>query len=213
MKHALLSRLRRPIPSRHAAFAAGLRHGTAAARVTPALRAMRRLRAWTRVVLRSVQVRTEVASSPPAALAVHVDMHPVARTLLQTLRVSTASATHHRATLLLQRTESRLHTASRSLVRVERTLREAPSRPPQRMAMTLAPGPASAPRADVAPPRRDAEPPLAERPRAPAPPSAASAAAADAFALPAQELSRVTEHVIRQLDQRVLSYRERTGRI
>jgi hypothetical protein len=36
---------------------------------------------------------------------------------------------------------------------------------------------------------------------------------ARAFALPAQELSRVTDHVIRQLDQRVLSYRERTGRI
>jgi hypothetical protein len=31
--------------------------------------------------------------------------------------------------------------------------------------------------------------------------------------LPPQELSRVTDHVIRQLDRRVLSYRERTGRI
>jgi hypothetical protein len=32
-------------------------------------------------------------------------------------------------------------------------------------------------------------------------------------ALPPQELSRVTEHVLRTLDRRVLSYRERTGRI
>lgn len=31
--------------------------------------------------------------------------------------------------------------------------------------------------------------------------------------LPASELSRVTEHVLRQLDRRVLSYRERTGQI
>ena len=54
MKHALLARLRRPVPSRHAAFAAGLRHACAPARVTPALRSMRRLRAWTRLVLRSV---------------------------------------------------------------------------------------------------------------------------------------------------------------
>jgi hypothetical protein len=41
-------------------------------------------------------------------------------------------------------------------------------------------------------------------------------AASTAFAaapLPAAELTRVTDHVIRQLDQRVLSYRERTGRI
>jgi hypothetical protein len=31
--------------------------------------------------------------------------------------------------------------------------------------------------------------------------------------LPANELARVTDHVIKQLDRRVLSYRERTGRI
>jgi hypothetical protein len=31
--------------------------------------------------------------------------------------------------------------------------------------------------------------------------------------LPLQELSRVTDHVIKQLDRRVLSYRERTGRL
>jgi hypothetical protein len=31
--------------------------------------------------------------------------------------------------------------------------------------------------------------------------------------LPAQELSRLTEHVIRQLDHRVLSWQERTGRV
>jgi hypothetical protein len=31
--------------------------------------------------------------------------------------------------------------------------------------------------------------------------------------LPAEELSRVTEHVLRTLDRRVLSYRERTGQV
>jgi hypothetical protein len=31
--------------------------------------------------------------------------------------------------------------------------------------------------------------------------------------LPAKELSRVTEHVLRTLDRRVLSYRERTGQV
>jgi len=34
-----------------------------------------------------------------------------------------------------------------------------------------------------------------------------------AMVLPEQELSRVTDHVIRQLDRRVLSYCERTGRV
>ncbi len=38
-------------------------------------------------------------------------------------------------------------------------------------------------------------------------------ATAELFSLPAQELSRVTEHVIQTLDRRVLSYRERTGQV
>lgn len=38
------------------------------------------------------------------------------------------------------------------------------------------------------------------------------AAPAAPFVLPAQELSRLTDHVIRQLDHRVLSWQERTGR-
>jgi hypothetical protein len=36
--------------------------------------------------------------------------------------------------------------------------------------------------------------------------------AAEAVSLPPQELSRVTEHVLRTLDRRVLSHRERSGR-
>lgn len=211
MKHPLLARLRRLPPSRHAAFAAGLRRGAVATRVTPAQRAMRRLRAWTRQVLRSVQVRTE-AAAPPRAVVMHVDVHPATRVLLQTHHASTLSATHHRATLLLQHTVARLHSATRTVAHVERTLREAPARPPQRVPMTLTRSPSAAPRADAAPPHRDAESPAVERARTP-PPASTARPAASAFALPAQELSRVTEHVIRQLDQRVLSYRERTGRI
>ncbi|MFL6653949.1 MAG: hypothetical protein ACJ8KA_04085 [Sulfurifustis sp.] len=42
---------------------------------------------------------------------------------------------------------------------------------------------------------------------------AVPAAQPAALMLPAQELSRVTDHVLQQLDRRVLSYRERTGRI
>ena len=38
-------------------------------------------------------------------------------------------------------------------------------------------------------------------------------AAQTPLTLPSQELSRVTDHVIKQLDRRVLSYRERTGRM
>lgn len=37
--------------------------------------------------------------------------------------------------------------------------------------------------------------------------------AATALVLPPQELSRLTDHVIRQLDHRVLSWQERTGRV
>ena len=36
---------------------------------------------------------------------------------------------------------------------------------------------------------------------------------ADAITLPPQELSRVADHVINELDRRVLSYRERTGQV
>jgi hypothetical protein len=41
----------------------------------------------------------------------------------------------------------------------------------------------------------------------------APARAGNAISLPPRELSRVTDHVLRQLDRRVLSYRERLGRI
>ena len=211
MKPPLLARLRRHAPSRHAAFAAGLRRGAVAARVTPAMRTLRRLRAWTRQVLRTVHVHVDVAS--PARVAVtQIDVHPVARTVVRAHQASSSIATHHRETLLLRRAVARLHTATRSVVRTERTLREVATPPPQRLPMTLARSPSPSPRADTAPPRRDVEPPTSGRTRPPTP-SPASSAVASAFALPAQELSRVTEHVIRQLDQRVLSYRERTGRI
>lgn len=211
MKHPLPSRLRRPAPSRHAAFAAGLRRGASPARVTPAVRALRRLRAWTRLVLRSVQLRTELAPAP-GVVAVQVDVHPVARTVLQTHRDAKHSTTHHRETLLLRRTVARLQSTVRNIMRVERTLRETPAAPPPRVSMTLARGPSPAPLANAPAPRHEAEPPRLERPRTAASPSAA-AQAEGGLRLPAQELSRVTEHVIHQLDQRVLSYRERTGRI
>ena len=57
--------------------------------------------------------------------------------------------------------------------------------------------------ADAGPRRASGEPAWA------VPPHSLAAAATP---LPPQELSRVTEHVIRQLDRRVLSWQERTGR-
>lgn len=49
--------------------------------------------------------------------------------------------------------------------------------------------------------------------RAACAPDAARGAVAAPLVLPQPELARVTEHVIRQLDRRVLSYRERTGQV
>jgi hypothetical protein len=65
---------------------------------------------------------------------------------------------------------------------------------------------ASAPR--VAP---DASVPVPGMRTAPAQPRGATTL--PPLVLPPQELSRLTDHVIRQLDHRVLSYQERTGRV
>jgi hypothetical protein len=51
------------------------------------------------------------------------------------------------------------------------------------------------------------------RPGSSQPRFAPPAPPAPPLVLPAQELSRLTDHVIRQLDHRVLSWQERTGRI
>jgi hypothetical protein len=72
--------------------------------------------------------------------------------------------------------------------------------------MAMVRGPAASPaRAEPLPPPQAAAEPAA---RAPArrPP-------ATAWVLPAEELSRVTDHVLRTFDRRVLSYRERTGQV
>jgi hypothetical protein len=53
----------------------------------------------------------------------------------------------------------------------------------------------------------------ADEPRPGPLPGTPRGAAPAASALPALELARVTDHVIRQLDRRVLSYRERTGQL
>ncbi len=209
MKHPLLARLRRNPPRRHAAFVAGLRRGAGVARVTPQARTLRRLRAWTCRVLRPVQAGSQVTLRQTVAAPL-VTVQSATRMLLRTHHALSVTATHHRTTLLLHRTAASLHTTAHTLVRLEKTLREARPTPTQRVAMTLARSPSAALRADAATPRRDAEPPVVEPTRPSAPP--ASRPSTPAFALPAQELSRVTEHVIRQLDQRVLSYRERTGR-
>ncbi len=81
-----------------------------------------------------------------------------------------------------------------------------------RVNVTLArqPGASAARRESVGPDGPPLPLPVRADPRAP---RAAELRTLEPFSLPAQELSRVTDHVIRQLDRRVLSYRERTGRI
>lgn len=56
-------------------------------------------------------------------------------------------------------------------------------------------------------------PPQVLEPRSAPRTSAAHTVAIVAPALPPAELSRVTDHVIQQLDRRVLSYRERMGQV
>ncbi|WP_341890340.1 hypothetical protein [Variovorax sp. YR752] len=76
------------------------------------------------------------------------------------------------------------------------------------------------PRLAMATVRSPAAAPARTEPALPSPPPTVAAARAPAtwspaaaLVLPADELSRVTDHVLRTLDRRVLSYRERTGQV
>jgi hypothetical protein len=131
------------------------------------------------------------------------------------VRIEREHHTRERAqTRIVQRLESRfVHrvaaiAASQAATMSAHPRREVASARFSRLAMTLArpraPAPASLP------PAMAGAQTHADRTGTHAPPRSPSAALAP---LPAHELSRVTEHVLRTLDRRVLSYRERTGQL
>jgi hypothetical protein len=197
---------------RHAAFAARLanvRRGSRA--VAPLVLALRRLRRSTPRVFTRVQQAmqwhrhaTTVQAAQAAAAA------PAPRVLLLS-RLASRTSTHHLCAIVLQRLLERARPMGRATTRVERTLRVERQVFYPRLALPL---PRTAP--SVQPGERvrsatavDSAAPVASAPRLPS----LSSAKPQAIALAPQELSRVTDHVIRALDQRVLSYRERTGRI
>ncbi len=104
----------------------------------------------------------------------------------------------------------RRHPPNRASSRWRTARATRPSRAWQQVLARAAPAASRA----AASPARSAEVPAFERQahRPLAPPSAPFNAAAPA-GLPPAELARVADHVMRELDHRVLSFRERTGRI
>ena len=77
--------------------------------------------------------------------------------------------------------------------------------PPMHLARNASPAPADAASPDHVAIRPSSKPVMQLFP--------AATPRTEVLALPPQELSRVTEHVISQLDRRVLSYRERMGEV
>jgi hypothetical protein len=223
-----LRRLRMPLSIRRTrAAAARLLHGAqpdarsrlriGAGRFTPIERVMRRCAL--RVVAGgrvAAQVMLNVWQRGGAAAPHrHADARPALRPVLASRAPTQPPVLRERAVVMQHTLHERLlerlavaaasqpavHTAM--VVRVEQ--RSVYPRVPS-MPMRAAVAPAAA-RAEAA---AVETPPAATRRSAQAdvPPPASSAAPL----LAAQELARVTDHVIRQLDKRVLSYMERTGR-
>jgi hypothetical protein len=208
-----VSRRRLALLDRHSAFTArltGVRRGSQP--VTPMARTLRRLRRWTQRAWRPVQratylswhgttvhsMRTVVAAPMPRALLLH--------------RLTERASTDRFSAIVLLPLLERMRPPSRASTRVERILRVERQVIYPRLALPLA---RSAP--SVQPPERVRAATAVDDVAAPvtSPPRLAPSVNArpQAIALAPQELSRVTDHVIRALDQRVLSYRERTGRI
>ena len=95
-------------------------------------------------------------------------------------------------------------------VRVLRTTRIERHAAYPRISVVLSRPPASASATGVAQRAATAQPPAARSPIAAARPAAWPAGCEP---LPPQELARVTDHVLAQLDRKVLSYRERHGQL
>jgi hypothetical protein len=219
--HPLLARLsarrslghRRPaLPDRHAAFTARLAGARRSRRpISPVVRTLRRLRNWTLQVLRPVQVTMHFAWRGTAVQSMQsASPAPLPRTLLLA-RLTSRVATHHHTLRTPQHSIAPMRTMLLTSTRVERALRVEQKTIFPRMPLPLTRTTSASVRAEDrrSPAVVEAAAPFEMRPRI----SPSANAKPQAIALPPQELSRVTEHVIRQLDQRVLSYRERTGRI
>lgn len=224
-----LRRLRMPLSIRrtqaaahrlvHGAGAAvGLRMRLGAGRFTPIERVMRRC-TLRMVAGTSLAAHFMLNVWQPAGMAEpprHADARPLQRPVRAGLALARQPVLRERAVLVVQRTLherllERLTVAAApqlaghvaTVVRVEHrsVYPRVPSMPMRAAASTAtARADASAVDAPPVPPGRGA---TADAPR-----PASSALPL----LAAQELARVTDHVIRQLDKRVLSYMERTGR-
>jgi hypothetical protein len=163
-------------------------------------------------------VRASLRLAIDARAGRHAEGRRVATTLLE--RVVSRRETHvvHRSLHL--RSIERLRpvaaapaetiaAALRAAVRVDRRRLAAPQVAP--IAMTVVRSPAAPARRSEAPPPADTGAAADGPPRSSTGSARRDAAAALTLAPP--ELSRVTEHVIRQLDRRIVSYQERTGQL
>jgi len=203
------------VGTRHTSFLARLRiAGRTAQPVTPVERCLRR--ATPLVAGSRWQVALLLAFHRSLRAATPV-MH---RTGRHTLRVErTIVLRDHHA---LQREASRLHTQVVSVLVHRVALSSRSPAPATRTNTPAAASPRDVPRLALTMVRTHApadRPTEVDRAR---PPTRSPARSPDwdgrlqqvtASPLPAQELSRVTEHVLRTLDRRVLSWRERSGQV
>ena len=200
---------------RHRAFLAGLRRArrgdAQASRVTQVLRRLFVATTSIGVVLSFLRSIVGVVNGPAAAAAARGG-----RALLAPF-----FTTRHHWHVLQRAASLRVPIADMPQPRLEvvrhpaapRTILAAASSPAERRAafprvhLTLV-------RTQPAPVAPAMQPDPARLPSAPRGARAPGLARGAAFApLPPDELSRVTEHVLRTLDRRVLSYRERTGQV
>jgi hypothetical protein len=229
-RHALRThRIAFPFALRHRAFAAARRRGREAARhwsAVPGVLRRTRSIAWHSRVS-PLRLALHLAFNAAAAPNTPARERPALRIPLASMRMAAplpmATRLLERATLVTRLRE--LHTLAAAIARPSPMAIDPATPDAQRpqwlqrivqhmhfprvlQVVAKAPGAKANPRepASLAPaPEWEAR--VATRA-----PIAASAVTASAALLPA-ELSRITDHVIRQLDRRVLSYRERMGRI
>lgn len=204
---------RLPAVARHRSFVAALRRGRHSGRHDAVARLLRlasrgssRFETW--IALRFDGERSIVHRDATATLRTTIERHSQAfhsRLQLHTLaHVRTERVvvrTRAEPTPIARQTE----VARQAVVVLAAHRGRSPAAMPRLELITLRAQPVPLPRAAA----RDGH---GRPPPFPAQPSVRTAAAPPVV-LPADELSRVTEHVLRTLDRRVLSHRERTGQL
>jgi hypothetical protein len=202
-----------PVGARHRAFIGGLHCGRRVAPQDAVDRILRRARVFVRVVRTAVRWSIDVRHGP------------LVQATAISLQGRVERSVEHRNTLQKTRTLARVQrerTFERMLTTAVRVSPAGVPRPaggavvPMRRARKDGASPRlpmAMVRVPAASPVR-AEPPAATQVTAEALARApAHRPPATAWVLPAEELSRVTDHVLRTFDRRVLSYRERTGQV